>query len=360
MHPQLNKNNRRNEDTTLLILDNLLDTREYLDNQAPAGTALPPNSSSIADPPGNYDATTNNSKKSSLGIINSPGGLSQMVTPTHDWAQQHYQDICTSDWKPWDIDMEADINLWKKSNSLTEGERILIIRSMGLFSAANSLMANNPLQAIYRHILSTTCRKYLLHQAFKETLHIRACQHMAISLNISSDDILSAYREMPAIADKAKWARPLIHNLLDPHFQSGSVTNNQRLLKELVAFYVVFKGIFLYTSLTQVISLAQYNKMVGIGRQFQHILRDMTKHISFGIDVINQIKIENPYLWTPEVKNELMTMIGDAVNLEIKQVCSTMPWGIPVLDIDTTASEDNLKLTVNRHCAQLGLSEQYI
>ena len=70
------------------------------------------------------------------------------------------------------------------------------------------------------------------------------------------------------------------------------------MLRDLVAFYVVFEGIWFYTGFAQILSLGRRNKMVGIAEQYQYILRDESIHLNFGIDVINQIKFENPHLWT--------------------------------------------------------------
>ena len=57
--------------------------------------------------------------------------------------------------------------------------------------------------------------------------------------------------------------------------------------------------------------MGRRNKMTGTAEQFQYILRDESMHLNFGIDVINQIKIENPHLWTPEFKEEIIGMIHE-------------------------------------------------
>ncbi len=89
-------------------------------------------------------------------------------------------------------------------------------------------------------------------------------------------------------------------SLGDPNFHTGTRENDQRLLRDLIAFYVIFEGIFFYVGFTQVLSMGRRNKMTGTSEQFQYILRDESMHLNFGIDVINQIKIENPQLWTEE------------------------------------------------------------
>lgn len=105
------------------------------------------------------------------------------------------------------------------------------------------------------------------------------------------------YRELPAIARKAEWEFPYTQHLADPDFRTGSVEADKTLLRELVAFYVVFEGIFFYVRLTQILSMGGGNKMKGVAEQFQYIMRDESMHMNFGIDVINQFKAENPRLW---------------------------------------------------------------
>jgi ribonucleoside-diphosphate reductase beta chain len=107
------------------------------------------------------------------------------------------------------------------------------------------------------------------------------------------------YREVPSISDKAAWALRYTQHLADAEFVTGTTAADQDFLRDLVAFYVVFEGMWFYTGFAQVLSLGRRNKMVGIAEQYQYILRDESIHLNFGIDVINQIKAENPQLWMP-------------------------------------------------------------
>ena len=61
------------------------------------------------------------------------------------------------------------------------------------------------------------------------------------------------------------------------------------------------EGLFFYVGFTQILALGRQNKMTGAAEQYQYILRDESMHCNFGIDLINQIKLENPHLWTPRV-----------------------------------------------------------
>jgi ribonucleoside-diphosphate reductase beta chain len=290
-------------------------------------------------------------------IINCRADLNQLVPFKYDWAWQKYLDACANHWMPQEINMNADIALWKSPAGLTDDERTIIKRNLGFFSTADSLVANNLVLAVYRHITNPECRQYLLRQAFEEALHTHAYQYVVESLGLDEGEIFNMYREVPSVARKAEWALPYTQYLADPHFNTGTSENDRKLLRELVAFYVIFEGIFFYVGFVQILSMGRRNKMTGTAEQFQYILRDESMHMNFGIDVINQIKIENPHLWTEGFRQELVQMIRDAVSLEAQYAYDTMPRG--VLGLNAPMFEEYLKFIANRRCAQIGLAEQY-
>lgn len=290
-------------------------------------------------------------------MINCHADLNQLVPFKYLWAWDKYLAACANHWMPNEINMAPDIALWKSPNGLTEDERTIIKRSLGFFATADSLVANNLVLAVYRHITNPECRQYLLRQAFEEALHTHSYQHIIQSLGLDEAEVFNMYREIPSVAKKAVWALPFTQSLGDPNFHTGTPENNQRLLRDLIAFYVVFEGIFFYVGFVQILSMGRRNKMVGSSEQLQYILRDESMHLNFGIDVINQIKIENPNLWTPEFKQQAIDMIREGTELEYQYAIDTMPRGI--LGLNAAMFKDYLHYIANRRCAQIGLTEQY-
>jgi ribonucleoside-diphosphate reductase beta chain len=290
-------------------------------------------------------------------IINCRADLNQLVPFKYDWAWQKYLDGCANHWMPQEINMTADLALWRDPNGLTEDERTVIKRNLGFFASADSLVANNLVLAVYRHITNPECRQYLLRQSFEEAVHTHAYQYCVESLGLDEGEIFNMYRELPAVARKAEWALPFTQHLADPNFQTGTPENDQKLLRELIAFYVVFEGIFFYVGFTQILSMGRRNKMTGVAEQFQYILRDESMHMNFGIDVINQIKIENPHLWTTEFQQEMVELVREAVEIETQYARDTMPRGI--LGLNAPMFEEYLQFIANRRCSQIGLPEQY-
>jgi ribonucleoside-diphosphate reductase beta chain len=170
-------------------------------------------------------------------------------------------------------------------------------------------------------------------------------------------EVFNMYREIPSVSRKAAWSLKYTQSLGDPTFQTGNIANDQRLLRDLIAFYVIFEGIFFYVGFTQVLSMGRRNKMTGTAEQFQYILRDESMHLNFGIDVINQIKIENPHLWTESLQQEALDMVREGVELEYTYAVDTMPRGI--LGLNAGMFREYLEYIANRRLAQIGLPAQY-
>ncbi len=290
-------------------------------------------------------------------MINCRADLNQLVPFKYEWAWQKYIDGCANHWMPQEINMTADVATWKDPEGLTDDERRIVMRNLGYFSTADSLVANNLVLAIYRLITNPECRQYILRQAFEEAIHTHAYQYCIESLAMDEGEVFNMYREVPSVAKKAAWSISHTHELSDPTFTTGTLETDQTLLRNLIGFYAVTEGIFFYCGFTQILSMGRRNKMTGVAEQFQYILRDESMHLNFGIDVINQIKLENPHLWTEKLQQEAIQMILEGAQLEIDYARDTMPRG--VLGMNAAMMEEYLHFIANRRLSQLGLPEQF-
>lgn len=290
-------------------------------------------------------------------MINARADLNQLVPFKYDWAWQKYLDGCANHWMPQEVNMNADIALWKSKDGLSEDERRIVKRNLGFFSTADSLVANNLVLAVYRLITNPECRQYILRQAFEEAIHTHAYQYCIESLGMDEGEIFNMYHEIPSVAKKASWGLKYTRSISDPEFKTGTPETDRQFLRNLIAYYCVLEGIFFYCGFTQILSMGRRNKMTGTAEQFQYILRDESMHLNFGIDVINQIKIENPHLWDAQMKDEATQMILQGTQLEIEYARDTMPRG--VLGMNAAMMEDYLKFIANRRLTQIGLKEEY-
>lgn len=290
-------------------------------------------------------------------MINCRADLNQLVPFKYDWAWQKYLDGCANHWMPQEINMTADIALWKSQDGLTEDERRIVMRNLGFFSTADSLVANNLVLATYRLITNPECRQYILRQAFEEAIHTHAYQYCIESLGMDEGEVFNMYREVPSVAKKAAWGLKYTRSISDPTFNTGTEETDKQFLRNLIAYYCVLEGIFFYCGFSQILSMGRRNKMSGVAEQFQYILRDESMHLNFGIDMINQIKIENPHLWDEGMKDDARQMLLQGTQLEIEYARDTMPRG--VLGMNAVMMEEYLKFIANRRLVQIGLKEEY-
>jgi ribonucleoside-diphosphate reductase beta chain len=286
-------------------------------------------------------------------IINGQTDVNQLVPFKYKWAWEKYLATCANHWMPQEVNMTRDIALWKDPNGLSDDERRLVMRNLGFFVTADSLAANNIVLGTYRHITAPECRQFLLRQAFEEAIHTHAYQYIVESLGLDEGEIFNAYHEVKSIRDKDEFLIPFIDAIMNPNFHTGTPETDQTLLKSLIVFACLMEGLFFYVGFTQILALGRQNKMTGAAEQYQYILRDESMHCNFGIDLINQIKLENPHLWTAEFKAEIKALFMHAVELEYRYAEDTMPRG--VLGLNASMFKGYLRYIANRRATQIGL-----
>ncbi len=282
--------------------------------------------------------------------------VNQLMPIKYEWAWEHYLNGCANHWMPTEVPMNKDVEIWK-SDQLTEDERLVILRNLGFFATAESLVGNNLVLAVFKHVTNPECRQYLLRQAFEEALHTHTFHYVVESLGLDEGEIFNMYNEVPSIAKKDEFEMELTREIMDPDFTTETFEGAQAFLKNLIGFYVIMEGIFFYSGFAMILSLHRRNLMKGIGEQFQYILRDEVTHMNFGLDLINGIKAENPELWTEEFQAQMVERIRHSVELEIDYAADCLPRGI--MGLNAGLFRDYVQHMADRRLERIGLPVQY-
>lgn len=282
--------------------------------------------------------------------------VNQLMPLKYKWAWEHYLNGCANHWMPTEVPMNKDIETWR-SNRLTEDERLVVMRNLGFFATAESLVGNNLVLAIFRHVTNAECRQYLLRQAFEEAVHTHTFLYIVESLGLNEGEVFNMYHEVPAIARKDALEMQLTAEILEAEFSTDTFEGAQAFLKNLIGYYLIMEGIFFYTGFVMVLSFHRRNLLTGIGEQFQYILRDETIHLNFGIDLINGIRQENPHLWTSEFQQAMIERVRDAVEIEIDYARDCLPRGI--LGLNGDLFRDYVQFIADRRLERIGLPAQY-
>src|SRR5215469_1424459 len=109
--------------------------------------------------------------------------VNQLMPLKYHWAWEHYLNGCTNHWMPSEVPMGKDVETWR-GQTLSAAERLVIMRNLGFFATAESLVGNNLVLAIFRHVTNAECRQYLLRQAFEEAVHTHTFLYIVESLGL--------------------------------------------------------------------------------------------------------------------------------------------------------------------------------
>ncbi|MEM9558205.1 MAG: ribonucleotide-diphosphate reductase subunit beta [Acidobacteriota bacterium] len=293
-----------------------------------------------------------------MTIINNSKTDPNKILPMHyHWAREHYKNGIANNWTPEEVSMQKDVEQWKSDRVLSDTERRLILWNLGFFSTAESLTANNIVLAVYNHVTNPESRQYLLRQAFEEAVHTDTFIYCCDTLGLDPDEIYNMYETIPSIKEKDDFVVGLTTTVFDPTFTTDGTENIQRFLRDLIGFYVIMEGIFFYAGFAMMLALKRQNKMIGIGEQFEYIMRDESIHLAFGCDLINTIKTEFPDTWSREFQDEVTLLIDQAVGLEQRYAYDACPEGL--LGINAEQFAQYVEYIADRRLERLGLAKRY-
>ncbi|WP_227377003.1 ribonucleotide-diphosphate reductase subunit beta [Haladaptatus halobius] len=274
----------------------------------------------------------------------------------YDWAREYYRAGVANNWTPEEIPMGDDVRQWN-GDELSDEERRLVEWNLGFFSTAESLTANNVVLALYEYVTAPECRQYLLRQAYEEAIHTDTFIYCCDSLGFDPEHLYGMYDRIPSIAEKDEFVVELTRAIDRDDFSVETTEDVRALVRDLVGFYVIMEGIFFYAGFAMMLGLKRQGKMVGVGEQFEYIMRDESLHLAFGIDLIKEIRRENSGVWTDEFEAEINRLVKRAVELEKIYAREACPEGIVGMSAEQFA--EYVEYVADRRLRQLGMDERY-
>lgn len=286
-------------------------------------------------------------------IFGATSDINQVVPIRLNWAREAWYNGCNNNWMPQEVDMKDDIAQWKHGSYLTNRERLCITNSLGFFSTADSIVANNLVLAIYKHITNAECRNFLLRQAFEESMHTEAYVYCAESLGLDQALTFNQYRENHSMIQKDNWCLEYTTGLLA---DVGDISPEQ-LIANLIAFYAIMEGMFFYCGFANVLSMGRRGRMPGVAEQFQLIMRDEGQHVNFGMSMVRQMFIDVPNINKPRVLKKALEIIMEGTYLE--KVFATDVMGDGVQGMNPRIMHQYLEFIADRRLMDIGLEAQF-
>jgi ribonucleoside-diphosphate reductase beta chain len=266
-------------------------------------------------------------------------------------AYRIYKQMKANHWEPDVIDMTKDCTQWN-SNQLSAKERWIIEMGVGYFSAAEGIVGDSVLHVIEDNLSAAELKHASLRHIAEESIHMDSLLHIIGSLNIEIDEVTAKFRDIPSIRRKNEF---ITRNM--PELKMGidltQTVNKQKFAKALFGITQVMEGTQFYALFAMILSLHRQNKMTGIGQMFQYTLRDESNHIALGRYLIEQLVHENPDLWTPEFRSELVEFMREGVELEKAFVRDCLPED--TVGMSQAEFLDYVDYNADRRLAGLGL-----
>lgn len=283
-------------------------------------------------------------------------GVSQLIQSSNPWAIELWRKGCANHWMPQEIDMSEDIKQWKKKGFLTDDEKLLVKRSIGQFSMGESLVSNSIDTVEYRYITDGACRQYLLRKNFEESLHNWTVAVCCEAYDLDPSEVAEAYKNIPSIKDKNDFAVRMLDKF-DKDFDINSVEGKRKFFKNMVVFYLIMEGTWFFSNFALIMSLGRQNKLIGLYDQINYTLRDESLHVEFGVNIINKLKEEYPEIYDKELELELIEIMREGVDIELKYADDILPTGI--LGVTSNMLHDYIKYLANLRLSSIGIPKIY-
>ncbi len=238
-------------------------------------------------------------------------------------AYRIYKQMKANHWEPDVIDMTRDCTQWN-GDTLNAKERWIIEMGVGYFSAAEGIVGDSILHVIEDNLTAAELKHATLRQIAEESIHMDSLLHIIGSLKIDVDEVTAKFNDIPSVKKKNEYIMRQM-----PELKRGvdltQTVNKQKFAKALFGITQVMEGTQFYALFAMILSLHRQNKMTGIGQMFQYTLRDESNHIALGRYIFEQLISENPDIWTPEFRQELVEFMREGVALEKEFVSDCLP-----------------------------------
>lgn len=268
-----------------------------------------------------------------------------------------YKNAIKNTWTVEEVDFSTDVgDLRYKMN---DAERHLINRLVAFFATGDSIVANNLVLNLYKHINAPEARMYLSRQLYEEALHV---QFYLTLLDTYIPDIkereaaFSAIENIPSIRKKAEFCQKWIDSIQDLDALETQADRRQFLLN-LICFAACIEGLFFFAAFAYVYFLRSKGLLHGLAAGTNWVFRDESAHMSFAFEVVNKVREEEPELFNDELNADIAEMLCEAVDCEMQFAEDILSGG--VAGLSTADMREYLEYIADQRLALLGLPKMF-
>ena len=290
------------------------------------------------------------------GLLLDPGMDLTLRPMRYPGFYDRYRDAIKNTWTVEEVDLHSDL---KDLARLTRAERHLVGRLVAFFATGDTIVANNLVLNLYKHVNSPEGRLYLSRQLFEEAVHVQFYLTLLDTYLPDEEERFAAFaavENIPSIRRKAEFCFRWISSIgeLD---ELRTVEDRRRFLLNLVCFAACIEGLFFYGAFAYVYFLRSRGLLNGLASGTNWVFRDESMHMAFAFDVIEVARAQEPGLFDAQMEIDVRAMLAEAVDCEVAFAEDLLGGGVAGMSIADMRAY--LEHVADRRLALLGIDPMY-
>jgi ribonucleoside-diphosphate reductase beta chain len=227
-----------------------------------------------------------------------------------------YKSAIKNSWTVDEVDFASDVDDIRKK--LGPKERHLIERLVAFFATGDSIVSNNLVLNLYKHINAPEARMYLSRQLYEEALHVQFYLTLLDTYIPDPDSrakAFSAIENIPSIRKKGEFCFKWIDSIQDMN-RIETRAQRRQFLMNLITFAAAVEGLFFFAAFAYVYYLRSRGLLHGLATGTNWVFRDESAHMQFAFEVVKQVREQEPDLFDADMQREVVQMLEEAVEAE--------------------------------------------
>lgn len=244
-----------------------------------------------------------------------------------------YKDAIKNTWTVDEVDFSKDVSDLNKK--MTPAERHLINRLVAFFATGDSIVGNNLVLNLYKHVNSPEARLYLSRQLYEEALHVQFYLTLLDTYIPNHDErakAFSAIDNIPSIKKKAEFCFKWMDSINELN-EIRTLEDRRKFIMNMICFATCIEGLFFFGAFAYVYYLRSKGLLDGLASGTNWVFRDESCHINFALEVIETARKEDPEIFTPQMNDMITLMIEEAVDCEMAFAEDVLSQGIAGLSM---------------------------
>ncbi len=244
-----------------------------------------------------------------------------------------FKDGIRNTWTVEEVDFSTD--LADLRSRLSTAEIHLIQRLVAFFATGDSIVSNNLVLNLYKHINSPEARLYLSRQLFEEAVHVQFYLTLLDNYIPEPEDRAAAFaavENIPSIAKKAQFCMKWMDSVqkLD---ELRTEQEQRQFLLNLICFAGTIEGLFFFAAFAYVYFLRSRGLLHGLASGTNWVFRDESCHLEFAFEVVNVVRSQNPGLFDAQMERDVIQMMREAVDCETQFAEDLLSGGVAGLSV---------------------------